>query len=551
MASRTPSEAQPQSLVRSLWSRGLLLPLSVFAILWLDLIRQLSYTWGTNEQYGYGWFVPLLALGLFAKKWPNRPQAGLLAADRGQPPGGESSAGSSPPFLFSAFCILLCLFLLPLRVVIEINQDWPLTTWAYTGVVVTLTLYALWLAGGWAWVQHFGFSAGFILLAVAWPYRIEHSLTHSLMLLVSTIAVEALNLLGIPALRHGNLIEIASGVVGVDEACSGIRSFQSTIMVTLLLGELYLFRWCWRLFFVVLGLGIAFILNVGRTLFLSWRASSEGLGGVDRWHDTAGFTIVLVCLACLSLLALVFQRKWSGPESSVVGSPPFPVSSPSSAVNSPLIRRYLLAVGCWTILILLGTEFWYRPAAGNRSESARWWLDCPTNAPNFQPIPVSPFAQKLLKYDQGITGAWEEPEGARWSALCFRWREGNPTSRMSALSHRPEYCMTGSGHQMNADLGIKELPANGLSLPFREYVFDAPQSPLYVFFCLWEDGAERQAGFAPTKYQNRFRSVLNRRRGLGQQTLEFICSGYTGIDQARAAVTARLPGLIRTGTSDH
>jgi hypothetical protein len=38
-------------------------------------------------------------------------------------------------------------------------------------------------------------------------------------------------------------------------------------------------------------------------------------------------------------------------------------------------------------------------------------------------------------------------------------------------------------------------------------------------------------------------------RGLGQQTLEIICSGYQGIEQAQAAVTARLPELIKIETA--
>jgi hypothetical protein len=86
--------------------------------------------------------------------------------------------------------------------------------------------------------------------------------------------------------------------------------------------------------------------------------------------------------------------------------------------------------------------------------------------------------------------------------------------------------------------------AKGLNLPFRTYIFDAPDRPLYVFFCLWEDGAEKQSGFAKTKYHDRLRSVLADRRSLGQQTLEIICSGYDGIEQAQAAVTARLSDLV-------
>jgi hypothetical protein len=51
--------------------------------------------------------------------------------------------------------------------------------------------------------------------------------------------VEVLGWLGIPAMAHGNVIEVATGMVGIDEACSGIRSFQSSLMISLFFGEFY------------------------------------------------------------------------------------------------------------------------------------------------------------------------------------------------------------------------------------------------------------------------------------------------------------------------
>jgi hypothetical protein len=45
--------------------------------------------------------------------------------------------------------------------------------------------------------------------------------------------------LGVAALQHGNVIEVATGNVGIDKACSGIRSFQATLMISLFLGKLY------------------------------------------------------------------------------------------------------------------------------------------------------------------------------------------------------------------------------------------------------------------------------------------------------------------------
>jgi len=269
------------------------LPLALFAVLWLDLIRQLSYEWSTSDQYAYGWFVPFFSAALLWRRWLDRPggkdesrkQKAEIFKDHSPLTSGFSFQFSAFPisaFALPAFCFLLFLLLLPLRVIYEINADWPLISWPYTLIVVFATLYAFFLAGGWPWVRHFAFPICFILVAVRWPWRVEFLLTQGLMRVVAAITVEVLGWLNIPALQRGNLIELATGTVGINEACSGIRSMQSTIMASLFLGELYLLRWPLRLIFLALGVLLAFLFNVVRALFLSWQASSAGLNAIDK-----------------------------------------------------------------------------------------------------------------------------------------------------------------------------------------------------------------------------------------------------------------------------
>ena len=66
-----------------------------------------------------------------------------------------------------------------------------------------------------------------------------------------------------------------------------------------------------------------------------------------------------------------------------------------------------------------------------------------------------------------------------------------------------------------------------------------------VVSSLWEGAAEKQAGFGQTKYGDRLRSALAGKRGLGQQMLKIILSGYPSLEVAEQAVRERLPGLIK------
>jgi len=78
-------------------------------------------------------------------------------------------------------------------------------------------------------------------VAVPWPVRIEQIVIQDLMRVVTAINVTFLQLAGVPALQHGNVIEVGTGFIGIEEACSGVRSIQATLMVSLFLGELYSF----------------------------------------------------------------------------------------------------------------------------------------------------------------------------------------------------------------------------------------------------------------------------------------------------------------------
>jgi hypothetical protein len=68
---------------------------------------------------------------------------------------------------------------------------------------------------------------------------------------------------------------------------------------------------------------------------------------------------------------------------------------------------------------------------------------------------------------------------------------------------------------------------------------------IYVFYSLWEDGAETQPGFAKLKRLDRLRAVLAGRRAMGQQTLQIITTGYADANAAEAAVRKRLPEIIK------
>ena len=190
------------------------------------------------------------------------------------------------------------------------NPEWRLLAWLHAAAVVTLTLLLIWWTGGSRWVRHFAFPVAFIFVAVPWPTLVETPVIQGLMRIVAHVAAEAAMLLGIPAQVEGNLIRVSTGLVGVNEACSGIRSLQTSLMIGLLFGELKRLSVLRRVALVVGAIAIALFANFLRAVFLVTVAATKNISEVTRWHDIAGYTIVaLVFVGTMGLAYLLGRKK--------------------------------------------------------------------------------------------------------------------------------------------------------------------------------------------------------------------------------------------------
>ena len=130
------------------------------------------------------------------------------------------------------------------------------------------------------------------------------------MRMVADVAAETAMLLGIPAQVEGNLIRVSTGLVGVNEACSGIRSLQTSLMIGLLFGELKRLSVLRRVALVVGAVIIAVFANFVRAVFLVTVAATKNISEVSRWHDVAGYTIIaLVFLSTMGLAYLAWKIR--------------------------------------------------------------------------------------------------------------------------------------------------------------------------------------------------------------------------------------------------
>ena len=505
------------------------LPFLVLGALWFWLFNNLRLEWSVNDQYSYGFAVPPLALYLFWQRWRTAPPT------------------SAPPFPNAILGAIAAVSLLvfPLQLVQEANPEWRFVSWCMTGVVVGISLGMMLFRAGLPWAKHFVFPICFIFTAVPWSSKFEASITQLLMRVDASIAVEMLKWCGIPAIQKGNVIDLGTCLVGVSEACSGIRSLQNTLMISLFLGELYrlgLFR---RILLVMFAAGIAFLCNLGRTFFLAWLSAEKGNAVMEKWHDGAGLAVLMVTLAALMGLSFALRGKPVADDA---------VATPAST-GATRFRSwpfgFLVALGSWLILVAGASEAWYRAHEIGSPRAKMWSIRWPSEQPGFRDDPVADSTRALLKYTEGRRASWSGGGSAQWAAFFFRWAPGR-TARIAARWHQPDVCLPATGRRLVADKGIRVFDVQGIAIPFHWFVFDESGRTLHVWQCLWDDDTSRARGFAAAQANenvpllaNRLDAVWRARRNLGQQVLEVAVWGVSNPGEAQSAFENLLGSIIQ------
>ena len=416
-------------------------------------------------------------------------------------------------------------------------------SWALAVSAVAISLGSFFLIGGFPWLRHFAFPFLFFLVAVPWPMQLEQEVVQGLMRGVTGFNVLLLNIAGIPALQRGNVIELGTGLIGIEEACSGVRSLQATLMVSLFLGEFYSFPVLGRAFLVAAGAVLAFVCNLVRTGILVWIGAREGAKAIGAWHDPAGLGILLVCLFGLWLLSLIMRRYTGAEATPAPGRLPARWTVPRRAIS------FAVCLGLWLLLVESGVQLWYGSHQSALAGS-RWDVRWPRAETSFQTVPIAPETENLLRYNQGGGAEWTGASGHRWMMYFFRWLPGR-TAALFVKIHRPDVCLPASGMTLVNDNGIHLLDVNGVNLPVRSYRFNDHGTPLHVFYCYWDARSSYQNEEAANEEdwtpRGRIRTALRGRRELGAQMLELVIWGYDDDEEAKKRLREQLGKIIVPG----
>ncbi|MFZ4483492.1 MAG: exosortase/archaeosortase family protein [Chthoniobacterales bacterium] len=516
---------------------GLWLVGAAFVVGWWLVLRACWWEWSLNAQYSYGMLVPLLVLMLGGRRWTDRPTPAIPAR------GGRVAAG--------ALMTLAALGLALVQPLVLSNADWRMVPLVSAICGVTMTLGLVYLVGGGPWLRHFAFPVLFFLVAVPWPRPQENAIMSLLMERNSALNVEALHWFGYPAEQRGNLIALPGSLLGVEEACSGIRSLQSSIMVALAIGEFFRLTAARRIFLLALGLGTALLGNALRTLTLSVAACRAGSEAVDKIHDGTGLTVMVV-----SSLLVFFVGKLLAPRARTAseetgdrrqGTGDGRDFIPLSSFLTHQAKFFSLALlilwsGAW-----LGGEAWFRWHESRAAQApAIWALERAGPWDNSRDVPLAERTLDVLLFpDTAFSEQWRDDQGWQWQAFYFHWPPG-PTSVQSAfIVHDPRTCLGAAGFELETKLQPWTAEAGGFRIPFQRYLFRDRGRPVHVFHAVVEDDGSAVATGEAFDRGLRWNNMASGRRNRGLRVLELAVRGPLDAADAEASAAQWLQTRIK------
>jgi exosortase len=261
----------------------------IFALLvicYFPVLKHLVWQWENDADMGHGFFVPIIA-GYIA--WQRRDK--VLAV-----PVKPNYWGL---LLIAWGAVQLIIGMLGVELFLQ-----------RTAFLISL-VGAILTIGGTAVVRALAFPLFLLIFMIPIPTVVYTQITFPLQIFASRVAETVLGLLGIPVLRDGNVLELASQKLSVVEACSGIRSLLSLTFLSLVYAYFFDSKKWMRAALFVATIPIAILANAGRVtitgILSEWRPDlAQGF-----FHSVEGWIIFLVAMVFMiithQLINLVYR----------------------------------------------------------------------------------------------------------------------------------------------------------------------------------------------------------------------------------------------------
>lgn len=460
-------------------------PALMLIALWAWAIWSCAEHWRGNPNYSYGWVVPLLALGFGIRRY-------LMTT-------GGSLEPSIPSFQLQGLAgLLVALGLGALAFLLEYSREemWhpQIVLWSICLLAVVSTIATLRIRSGVEVARAEIFPVFFFLTAVPWPPRLEQPITSTLMRWVARATVEFLHWLGIEAQISGAAIAIRPGLVGITEACSGIRSLQAGIMFGLAMGEWFLLRPTRRLILLLIAIVLALATNLIRTLALTLEAERHGVESLDRFHDLIGNVMITALVLAIWVIGKLLAEPSAASAADIFSDRARIFASRLFAPAPPIFRSVALILLAG---ILCARVVYARLEARDRTQTAPFFVARIDGSKGNKLATVPRAVWDELHATSGEYIRHESPNLPGGGADCFHFFWKPSVWNRFALVHRPDICMPGVGWESDGPAETREIEVDGHFVRFYLFRFRRQNTHALELWGAWRNGETVPIDYRP------------------------------------------------------
>ena len=176
------------------------------SLLFAPVVFQLIHFWSTREDYSHGFFIIPLAVFIV---WTKRKNLLLLPVE---------PLWAGLPVLFTGTMAYVVSFMTNFHTLTHLSM-------------ILIILGLLLFLTGWKITKELLLPILFLLFMFPIPGSYYVLITNPLKLLITNISTHIIQFMGFPVYREGNIIFLSTTQLEVVEACSGLRSLYSYLMI--------------------------------------------------------------------------------------------------------------------------------------------------------------------------------------------------------------------------------------------------------------------------------------------------------------------------------
>ena len=258
--------------------------LACTGLLYAPVIEKLVYDWINLPDFSHGFLIPIIS---FYFVYAKRKQLANVSVS-GQWMGlGLMVSG-----------ILL-------NLIGNLANEYFTTRFSFLVVIGGVILFIL----GKDFYKILQFPLIFLVFMIPIPSILMDQVSFPMQLFASKVAAKSLDMIGIPVLREGNIIQLANTSLEVAEACSGIRSLMSLLTISVLLAYFGQSRFPKRVLLVVSAFPVAIVANAARVTGTGVLAYYYGNAAAEGFfHGFSSWIIFVVGLICLYVIGTVLSK---------------------------------------------------------------------------------------------------------------------------------------------------------------------------------------------------------------------------------------------------